>query len=223
MKLKFSTLTVMLLALAATPAAAQYYIYDNGPINGTLNAWTINFGFAVSDSFTTAGGQLYGLAFGAWLFPGDVLQSAEVSITSAPFGGTTYFDGTVTFTQSACFGNQYGFNVCSETGSFSGGPILAAGTYWLNLQNASVNTGDPVYWDENFGGPASHAWPQSLASENNVGTIPSESFTIFGYGCGAGGGCASSGAGSTPEPGSLLLLGSAVMALLGFGRARKLI
>ena len=40
-----------------------------------------------------------------------------------------------------------------------------------NLQNAVVNTGDPVYWDENSG--------PSLASESSVGTIPSESFTIL--------------------------------------------
>src|SRR4029079_4809561 len=26
-------------------------IYDDGPINGTVDAWTINFGFVVSDSF----------------------------------------------------------------------------------------------------------------------------------------------------------------------------
>ena len=218
MKSRIAFLTIILLALAATPAVAQYDLYDNGPINGTLNAWTINFGFVVSDSFT-AMGEVSGVSFGAWLFPGDVLQSAEVSITSAEFGGTTYFDGTVRFAQSACVGNQYGFNVCTETGSFNA--FLNAGTYWLNLQNAVVNTGDPVYWDENFGGPASHAWPQSLASENSVGTIPSESFSILGM-CGAGAGCASAGAASgTPEPSTLLLLGSVSVALLGVGKMRR--
>ena len=88
--------------------------------------------------------------FAAWLFPGDVLESAEVSITSSEFGGTTYFDGTVNFTQSGCTTNSFGFSLCNETGSFSG-DALNAGTYWLNLQNAIVNTGDPVYWDENSG------------------------------------------------------------------------
>ena len=58
-----------------------------------------------------------GLTFGAWLFPGDVLQTVEVSITSAEFGGTTYFDQVLSFTQSGCSGNQYGFNVCTETSS----------------------------------------------------------------------------------------------------------
>jgi uncharacterized repeat protein (TIGR03803 family) len=148
-------------------------LYTNGAINGTTDAWEVNFGFVVSDSFTvdSGGGTANGLSFGAWLFPGDVLQTVEVQITSAEFGGTTYTDQVVSFTQSGCSGNQYGFNVCTATGSFS--PVnLAAGTYWLNLSNAVVNDGDPVFWDENSG--------PSMASENTVGTIPSEAFTILG-------------------------------------------
>jgi hypothetical protein len=29
-------------------------LYDNGPVNGTTNAYTINNGYAVSNSFTLA-------------------------------------------------------------------------------------------------------------------------------------------------------------------------
>ena len=104
-----------------------------------------------------------------WLFPGDSLTSAELyAITSSENGGTSYFDQTVNFTQSGCVGNEYGYNVCNESTSFSG-PTLNAGTYWVNLQNASVPSGNPIYWDEKTVGP-------SLASESSVGTIPSESF-----------------------------------------------
>src|SRR5208282_2569579 len=101
------------LCLAVVPAIAQQQeIYSNGPINGTTDAWTINSGFVVSNSFNVGNETIgeNGLPFGAWLFPGDVLQSAEVSITSAEFGGTTYADQIVNFTQSGCSGNQYGFN-----------------------------------------------------------------------------------------------------------------
>jgi hypothetical protein len=143
------------------------------------------------------------------LFPGDILESAEVSITSSEFGGTTFFDGNVNFTQSGCVTNQLGFSVCNETGSF--GPVnLNAGTYWLNLQNAVVNTGDPVYWDENSG--------PSRASQNSVGTIPSESFTLNDD-CTVG--KSSPGCGpppTTPEPSSFLLFGSGVLAMLGAAR-----
>jgi len=196
--LRFRVIFALAVALAALPAVADT-LYDNGPVNGTTDGWTINFGFIVSDQFT-ANGTANGLTFAAWLFPGDVLQTAEVSITSDEFGGTTFLDQVVSFTQSGCSGNQYGYNVCLETGSFTDTSL--SGSYWLNLQNAVVNTGDPVYWDENSG-PAS-------ASENSIGTVPSEAFTVLG------------GTTTTtccfPEPDIVTLLGS---GLLGVACVRR--
>jgi len=188
---------------------AQQTIYDNGAINGTTDAWTINSGFVVSDTFTvgSGGANVNGLAFGAWAFPGDVLESAEVIISSSEFGGTTYTDQVVNFTQSGCSGNQYGFNVCTETGSFGTGVNLAGGSYWLNLANAVVNDGDPIYWDENSG--------PSSASENSVGTIPSEAFTVLGSST------TTTVPTSTPEPSSIMLFGSGILGLAGLLR-RKL-
>jgi len=155
--------------------------YENGPINGTTDAWTINFGFVVSDTFTIGSdATITGMSFGAWLFVGDTLISAEVSVTSLENGGTVYFDQTLNFTQSGCVGNQYGYNVCTETSSNGSFPSLQAGTYWVNLQNAVVNTGDPIYWDENSGAGCHSSGCPSEASENSIGTIPSESFTILG-------------------------------------------
>jgi uncharacterized repeat protein (TIGR03803 family) len=145
-------------------------LYSNGPINGTTDAWTINFGFVTTDSFPGGGGQVTGLSFGAWLFPGDVLQSVEVSIGSSPFGNDI-LDQVVNLSQSSCAGNQYGFNVCVESGNL-GTETLNGGTYWVSLQNAQVNSGDPAYWDENSG--------PSMAEESSVGTIPSEAFTLAG-------------------------------------------
>jgi len=88
-------------------------IYDNGPINGNTYAWAINFGFVVSDTITVNAGAGYisGMAFGAWLSPGDTLTSADVSITSEPNDGTTYFYQTLNFTQQGCTTNADGFNV----------------------------------------------------------------------------------------------------------------
>jgi len=155
-------------------------IYDNGPINGNTDAWTINFGFIVSDTITVSGeASVTGMSFGAWLFPGDTLTSAEVSITSSPNGGTSYFDQYVNFSQADCTANQFGYNVCTET-SASFSSVLQPGTYWVNLQNASVPSGDPMYWDENSGVGCTSSGCPSQADENNVGTIPSESFTMLG-------------------------------------------
>jgi hypothetical protein len=213
MKTHVLLLAILVVGLAV-PSMAQTDVYDNGPTNGTVDAWTINFGFVVSDTFTLSSHifSLDGLSFSAWLFPGDILQSAEVSITSSEFGGTTFFDGTVNFTQSNCVYNQFGFDVCNEAGSFSTNP-LNAGTYWLNLQNAVVTSGNPVYWDENNG--------PSFASENSIGTIPSESFTVLGGGC-IGCGCTlhpdpDCGPPESPEPSGLLLFSSGALALFGAG------
>jgi hypothetical protein len=137
------------------------------------------------------------MSFGAWSFSGDTLTSAEVSITSSENGGTSYFDRTVNFTMGTCTGNQYGYNVCTVTTSFNG-PTLNAGTYWVNLQNASVPSGDPVYWDENSGVGCTSPGCPSSASQNDVGTIPSESFTILGNATTTG--CGSSLSDRSPAP-----------------------
>jgi hypothetical protein len=120
-----------------------------------------------------------------------------------------YFDQTVNFTQGACAANQYGFDVCQENTTFNG-PTLNSGTYWLNLQNASVPSGDPVYWDENAG--------PSMASNSAVGSIPSESFTLLGF---ASSTTSTTTTTSVPEPSSIMLFGSGILGLTSLLR-RKL-
>lgn len=195
-------IALAILSLAAVPAVAQT-VYSNGPINGNGDAWTVNFGFIVSDTFNVVnnGTTVTGFDFGAHLFPGDTLTSAELSITSGENGGTSYFDQTVNFVQSNCVTNGFGFNVCTESSSFNG-PTLNAGTFWVNLQNASIPDGDPVYWDENSG--------PSSASENTIGSIPSEAFTVLGTSSST-----TSTTTSVPEPSSIMLLGSGIVGLAG--------
>ena len=76
----------------------------------------------------------------------------------------------------------------------------------MSLQDGVVNTGDPVYWDENRG--------PSWASETSLGSIPSESFTLLG----------STGSttttGTTPEPGGLMLFGSGLLGVMGILRRK---
>jgi len=211
-----SRLALLFVAISfplVLPASAQI-LYEDGPINGTTDAWTINFGFVVSDTFTISTGtsNLTGMSFGAWLFPGDILESVQVFVTSEEFGGTNYFNQIVNFTASGCSANQYGFNVCTETGAFTNGPTLANGTYWLNLGNAVVNDGDPVYWDENSGIGCHSPGCPSQPSQNDTGTIAPESFSILGT--------PTSGQGSVPEPGSLVLFASGTLGVAGLLRRR---
>jgi len=217
MRLRVASLSLLTwcVMLAAIPGAAQT-VYNNGPINGNVDAWTINFGFIQSNNFTVSGGNstITGFSFGAWLFPGDTLTSAELSITSDENGGTTYFDQILNFTQGACtYPNQYGYNICQENSSFSG-PTLNSGTYWVNLQNATVPSGDPVYWDQNSG--------PSLSSNNSVGTMPSESFTVLGTSSGSTTSTSTTTTGTVPEPSSIMLFGSGILGVAGMLRRRLL-
>ena len=216
MKLFLASLSLiaLCLTLSAIPAMAQSDLYDNGPINGQITGWTIDFGFSVSDSFTLANpATVDGISFGLFLFPGDTLTSAEVQIGGGPFGNQL-FDETINFTASNCFVDQFGYNICQETGSFSG-VALNAGTYWMTLSNASVPSGDPVFWDQNSGVGCEGSGCPSMAQENVIGTIPSESFTILGNTS------STSTTGTTPEPASLLLLASGILGTAGTLR-RKL-
>ena len=205
--MRIASLIILCLALAALPAFADY---DNGPINGTTDAWTINFGYIVSDTFKAGSATtINGFDFGVWEFPGDVLSTVDWSISSGENGGTIYGSGTAKATDQFISSNQFGYDIdkISVTGLNVG---LNAGTYWLNLQNAVVPSGDPVYWDENSGQGCGGGGCPSQASESAVGTIPSEAFTVHG-GMGP----------MTPEPGSILLFGSGILGIAGLLR-RKL-
>jgi len=200
---------VLLLAIATllvVPAASQI-LYENGPINGNTDAWTINFGFLLSDSVTISTGNstVTGLSFGVWLTPGDTMETAQVTLSSDPVGsGTIFFNGMVSFTQSGCVVNNYGYDVCTETGSFPG-TNLTNGEYWLTLQNATDTEGDPVYWDENSGEGCHSPGCPSEAKSTLTGSDPSEAFSILGT-------ASTTGTSSVPEPGSLMLFASGVLA-----------
>jgi hypothetical protein len=201
-------LTLLCLALTVAPAAAQCgpggapdcgSSYDNGPPNGTVDAWTINFGYVVSDTFVlSSASTIQSFNFWVWAYPGDTALTVDWSITSAEFGGTTYGSGTASLSSTFLSSNQYGYDI--DKLSASGLNVaLGAGTYWLNLANATTAFGDPLFWDENSG--------PSSASESAVGTIASEAFNINGP--------------ATPEPSSILLFGSGILGLAGVLR-RKL-
>src|SRR5271167_3652725 len=201
MKTRIALLTILCLALAAVPASAQNWTYDNGPINGTTDAWTINFGYIVSDTFVAAGSSVTGFSFGTFQFPGDIMLSVDWSITSGENSGTVFGSGTASgnnLTDKFLSQNQFGYVINEITVTGLNTAVTSGTTYWLNLQNAVIQSGDPVFWDENSGvGCMSKGCPSS-ASESAVGTIPSESFTI-------------NGGGSTPEPTSIMLFASGIL------------
>src|SRR5271166_1499699 len=137
--MRIASLTILCLALVSVPAWAQNWTYDNGPINGTTDAWTINFGYIVSDSFIAQGSSVTGYSFGTWEFPGDTLSLVQWSITGAENGGTLFGSGTASgsnLTDTFISTNQFGYNVDTVSVTGLNVPELKGVVYWLNLQNA---------------------------------------------------------------------------------------
>src|ERR1022692_509938 len=85
-----SLLTIACLMLGVAPAMADS-LYSNGAYNGTTDAWTINFGFSVSDSFTVAANQsIEDLHIVYWdASSTDLLTTVDMAIGSTSFGGTS--------------------------------------------------------------------------------------------------------------------------------------
>jgi hypothetical protein len=206
MKIRLALLFLLAVCTTMTVPAIAGDIYDNGPTTGTLSAWAINFGFAVSDSFSVSSNSTAtGASFIFWMYPGDTMPSVDLSIGTSAFGSdVANFTGLASTGSTNMGTNQYGYTLEQDSYSFTSTALTAGTTYWITLQNASVPSGDPVYWDESDG-------PSTAFTNTLSGSIPSESFTILGAGT----------TGTTPESGSILLFGSGVVGSVGVLR-RKL-
>lgn len=176
-------------------------VYNNGPYNN-VDAWTINSGYWVEDSFVlSAPSNLTHVDFAVSLIAGDTLTSVQWTIYAAgPSVGRrpVKYTGTATTISEGC---DF-YNDCEE-GFALPNLNLPAGTYYLRLENAVTNPpGDPAFWGES-GGPST-AFESSL-----VGTIPSESFDIVDPPPGE----AAPASRSDSNPGTLTLLGSGALGL----------
>ena len=100
---RFSTNIMLMFAclILALPTMASSVVYDNGPPNFTIDAWTINFGYQVQDTFYLgAQTQITGADFYVWEFPGDSMSSVDWLISGgASVGGVNKF-GTADLTNS---------------------------------------------------------------------------------------------------------------------------
>ncbi len=196
---------VFAMGFAAGSADAGSILYDNGPINGTIDAWTINSGYSVANSFTLSNSaSISGVNFGDWVYPGDTPTQVEYLITTQAFGGTTLIDQTATLTSTYVSTNPYGFDLYTSAFTI---PSLAlnAGTYWLQFQHAATSQGNPLYWDSNNG--------PSVAYENTLGNLngqdggsSSEAFQVTGT--------------ATPIPAAIWLVLSGLASLGVFVRRR---
>ncbi len=189
--------SLMMVALSILPALAGNTAFDNGPFNGTDNAYVISSGFAVSDSFylgTTV--QVDIVDVWVWEIPGDTMTSVQWQFTGGASVGARDRRGIADTTNSHGQGRLddtllvtypgYEIHLIRLTLPVTSNLRFAAGAnYWFTLQDATTLTGDPVYWDQNSG-VGCRGWNgtglgcPSRAVFTGLGSVPSESFVIYG-------------------------------------------
>lgn len=209
----------MALMALAVPAFADT-LYTNGPINGTVQAWIINSGYVVSNTFALAEASTVTSAdFGVYTSTlGDTLNQVVWTISSGPEGsGTVYGSGTASTNTGNLGGtywgpgyavnNQFTYAVYAETIDIPNISLIDVGTYWFTLQDAVTNNGSWAAWDINNGPSA--AW---LSAINGVVTDA--------FGTGSNSNSFSINGNTVPEPVSFILLGSG-LSLIGLAAWRR--
>jgi hypothetical protein len=131
-----SMLVLAALALFAgqVQRAQAGIVYTNGPIDGTIDAWAVSSGFAVTNSFdVTSSTNLLTAQVGLWVNPGDQPTSLDWSVGTSDFG-TDVRAGSATLQTQYLFTNGFGADVYLATFALSGS-LSAGTTYWLTLSD----------------------------------------------------------------------------------------
>jgi hypothetical protein len=162
---------------------ASGQVYENGPVNGTVNAWAISHGFVVANSFTPADAHtITGFEFYVWAFADAIPLTVDWAILSSKSGlPVANGRGTAQLADTFLFYGWWGA-VRKEVVSGLNVRINPSNdTYWLVLQNAKTTNMDfPLYWDENGGAGCQSFGCPSKAWDSAAGAIPSESFVVHG-------------------------------------------
>lgn len=162
---------------------ASGQIYENGPVNGNVNAWAISHGYVVANSFTAIDAHtITGFEFYVWAYYGMIPLTVDWAILSSKTGlPVTNGRGTAQLQDSFLFYNWWG-TVRKEVVSRLNVSLNPGNeTYWLVLQNAKTTNPDfPLYWDENGGAGCQSPGCPSKAWVKFAGAVASEAFVVHG-------------------------------------------
>jgi hypothetical protein len=185
-----------LCLLGVVPAFADAIRYFNGPLDGNTEGIDISSG-VVSDSFDVwSDATMTGFDFASWNEASKVISTVDWEVGTAPFASDVD-SGTAAVFSVFDFHNGWDWDVDTNAVSGLNVWVEAGSTYWLTLTGASTL----ALWDRN-GGP-SGAYDQSITSP-----IASETFDV-------------TGAVPARELGTIGLMGSGMLAMLGLLRRRK--
>ena len=191
---------VSVLAIFAAVHANSATLYDNSPVNGTLDAFDIA-SYSLTDSFDLSQSSTVTNAIvWLWVNTGDRPRGFDWAITTEPLGGTTVISGPAhDLVNTYVLTNQYSFDVYRASFEIPD-TFLSAGTYWFQLSSGRTRSQGIIGWDES-NGPSAASGSQfgPMAGIDVTDTTGSEAFQILGE-------ISDGPEGGTPEPGSVILL-----------------
>ncbi len=213
--MKSLTLLLVLVCLAVAAPAFAGVIYTDGPTTGTNLALFIDgpnpggpFIESISDGFVaSASGTASSLDFGMWVPTNSTPTAVSWWLGTTAFGGDISSGSTAQVSYTYLLASGYGYDVYEATVTGLSGSLTAGSSYWLTLGNGNNSFGNQnAAWDISNGPATLHVHKQWLAAAHaHISGKPSPSIGTSS---------------PTPEPGSMMMFGTGILALAGVLRRK---